>query len=180
MINVHKIYNSKRKIILCSIVFVLVMTSVALATNPLPVPQQQQSGKYTCWASVSSMISAFFNGNSTNNELSILLFVKGGPVDPDNPATAGEPSEVVTAVQEFAGEAGSIYNYAMSYNGIKWQINNDGPVAGGNSYHVVALKGYNDSTNSVIYNDPADGLGHSCSYNYFVNTWGFSACVFWQ
>lgn len=178
MINVHKINHSKWQILLCSLVLVLIMNSVALA-YALSVPQQEQTGTYTCWASVSSMISAFFNGNSTNNELSILMYCKG-PVDKNSPAAAGGPSEVVSAVQQFAGEAGSIYNYAMSYNGIKWQINNDGPVAGGNSYHVVALKGYTDSPSSVIYNDPADGLGHSCSYNYFVNTWGFSACVFWK
>lgn len=125
---------------MCSLVIILVMTSVALAYS-LSVPQQTQKGQYTCWASVSSMISAFFNGNTTDSEYSILLYVKGGPVDPNNPASAGGPSEVVTAVQKFAGKAGSIYNYAMSYNGIKWQINNNGPVAGGNSYHVSGVKG---------------------------------------
>lgn len=169
--------KSKWRIILCSALLLLLITSVALAYN-LPVPQQQQQGNYTCWASCGSMITAHFNGNTTNNELNIVLLRKG-PVDINNPAAMGTVIDTAAGVAYYAGVSGTCANYALSYNGIKWQINNDGPVAAANSSHMRVFKGYNTG-DMVVYNDPWDGLGHAATYNYLVNTWGYSNSAYWK
>jgi len=140
-------------------------------------------GSYTCWACVASMVSAYFLGNTNNYEPDIVLFVKGYPVDPNSPAAAGTVLDTEAGVQYVTGINGSCQTTSLSYTSVKYQINNNGPIGAActSPAHMLCIKGYNDdTTQDVLYNDPADGLGHRCSYDYLINTFGWVNSVFWK
>jgi len=166
-----------------TICIVVLLAGVSYASSrTLSVPQQTQSGGYTCWASTGSMISAFFKGNTTNYENTIFLYIKG-PIDKNSPAAMGTVYDTVNGVKYVTNLQGSVYLTALSYTAVKYQINNNGPIAAAlaNISHMVPIKGYNDdSTQDVLYNDPADGYGHRATYSYFINTWGWSNSGFWK
>ncbi|MEW6182458.1 MAG: papain-like cysteine protease family protein [Bacillota bacterium] len=173
------------KSLLCLFIAFGLLTGIAYAASKtLLVPQQEQQYTYTCWASVGSMISAFFKGNTTNYETSILNYVKPG-VNGNDPAAMGTVQDTKTGVQYITGIAGSVQASALSYTAVKYQINGNGPISAACVYlyggHMLALKGYNDDvTQDVLYNDPADGLGHRCSYSYMINTFGWNNSAFWK
>ncbi|WKV10392.1 C39 family peptidase [Thermoanaerobacterium sp. CMT5567-10] len=48
--------------------------------------------------------------------------------------------------------------------------------------HAMVIKGYDTSTNYVIYNDPWDGYGHGATYSYDVSnsSWYWTDSLFWE
>lgn len=157
------------------------MTSNA-AKKTLSVPQQAQKWNYTCWASCASMTSAYFKGNKTNYESSILKYVKGSSVNGNSPSAMGTVLDIEKGVRYKTGKSGSCKATVPSYTAIRYQINNNGPMVVGLSKkaHAITLKGYNESGSMVLYNDPATGKGHSASYSYLTKTFGMRNHAFWK
>lgn len=152
------------KLLVCSLI-----TSVVLAENKtLYVDEQQKSHDYTCWASVSSMVSDWFNGDTNNRESE----------------DRGNVYDIKSGVNHETGINGSATLRYLSYGAVMNQINNNGPIAAvckNIGPHALLIKGYNDNSgDDVLYNDPDDGDGHRCSYCFMVNTFGWSNSTYWK
>ncbi|MCC3868252.1 papain-like cysteine protease family protein [Terrisporobacter mayombei] len=118
-----KFYKISAMILVSIICIVASFVTSNAANKTLSVPQQAQKWNNTCWASSSSMTSAYFKGNTTNYEKSILQYIKGSSVNGDSISARGTVVDVVKGVKYITGKAGSYKLPAPSYTAIKYQIN---------------------------------------------------------
>jgi len=174
-----------KKLTATALILTVMASSTAVVnagSKTLSVPRQKQQGDYTCWASSGSMISAYLKGNTTNYENTIVLYVKG-PVDVNQPSAMGSIYDTKSGVTYVTGINGSAQLNSLSYTAVKYQINNNGPIAAGcvNISHMVVITGYNDDVSQdVIYNDPGNGLNLRNSYNYFIGYMGWKDSLFYK
>ncbi len=178
----------KKKLIysIISIVLILNLFSVSAfaATKTLSVPRQTQAGSYSCWASCASMVSAYFNGDSRNTELSIIMYVKG-PYDPNQPGSAGDVYDIKDGVKHISGVNGSAQLNFLTWNAVQHQINNNGPIAAaldtGSIGHGIVITGYETGTpNYMYYNDPANGRSYKATNETIYLTYGWANSAFWK
>ncbi len=162
---------SNRILIMASICITILMTfsSTALAARVvLFLPGYEQQGTGWCWAASDKMIIQYIKSSSPSQQ----SLVNNYSTDPDGGASM---SVARTALNDY-GVANSIKNDLLTYTAVNSQINNNRPLfcrlQNGDGWllnHAVVIKGYDTSTNFVIYIDPSDGLGHGITYSRFCD-----------
>lgn len=148
------------------------------------VPAYRQSGTYLCWATRAAMIISYFKGETANNR-DVEIAKAKFKASYDQPAAIEDTRD---AVKNYTNISGSIQNNSLSYTAVQYQINNKGPIGVrtwpkvGDVGHALVIKGYDTNTNAVIYNDPADGLGHSDTYSYVADNtnWTWNGSLFYK
>jgi len=162
------------------ILLIAVITSLGFNLNPawatslsVPIQGQYPYGNL-CWATSSSMIISYFNGENTNRTVTIAQDKYG--LDDFNKTAQIEDSR--NAVNTYAGRYGTISNSALSWLNVKRQIDWGYPIyARWNYYssaHAVVVKGYNEGNYRIIYNNPTStGAEYSENYDWFVSNEDF-------
>ncbi|KAA5806163.1 MULTISPECIES: papain-like cysteine protease family protein [Thermoanaerobacterium] len=169
--------------LLISFVLVFQINSAFAARSVLSVPQySQQPYDNLCWATSTSMIISYFKGDTTDRTVEIAKDKYG-----TNFNQPGYTTDAEYYVKKYTSKAGSIQYNSLSYTAVQYQINHGGPIytriqwtSGGG--HAMVIKGYDTSTNYVIYNDPWDGYGHGATYSYYVSnsSWYWTDSLFWE
>lgn len=173
----------KPLILLLVTLFLFTSVSSALATRDvLSVPEySQQPYDQICWATSAAMVVSFFLDDTTNRNVEIAQ-AEFGEDEFNQPSWNMEPY-----VEDYTGESGSTQSNSLSYTAVQNQVNNDGPIItviywseGGS--HAEVIKGYDTSTDFVLYNDPWDGLGHGATYSYYEDNddWTWDWSLFWR
>lgn len=173
-----------------SLAVVLVLLGVLLcqpattlaARLVLSVPEfSQQPYDQICWATRASMIIAYFKGDTLDRDVAIAQLKYGSNFN--QPGTLADSEYYV---RYYTGRPGSIQYNALSYTAVQYQINNLSPIGTRISWivggaHAEVIKGYDTSIGWVMYNDPWDGLGHGCSYSYYVSnsSWTWTGSLFY-
>ncbi len=175
-------FNKLFVLLLVSSILVLQAGTALAMKNVLNVPQfSQQPYDSICWATRASMIIAYFKGDSIDRDVDIAKAKWGS-----NFNQGGTISDSEYYVRQYTGRAGSIQYNALSYAAVQYQTNHGGPIgtriawtSGG--AHAEVMKGYDTGTGWVMYNDPWDGLGHGCTYGYYVSnsSWTWTGSLFY-
>ncbi|WP_420809010.1 papain-like cysteine protease family protein [Ammonifex thiophilus] len=156
--------------------------TVSATRMVLNVPEfSQQPYDQICWATRASMIIAYFKGDTVDRDVTIAQLKYGSNFN--QPGTLADSEYYV---RYYTGRPGSIQYNALSYTAVQYQINKLSPIGTRISWavggaHAQVIKGYDTATGWVIYNDPWDGLGHGCSYSYYVNnsSWSWTGSLFY-
>lgn len=144
-----------------------------------------------CWATTSSMITAFFKGDELDRKIDIARIYTGSQTDFNK---AGSLLAVQEGISYYMGyRFGSLYQKPLSYKAIKYQINENGPVVvryyyGENKLkgHIVVITGYyeDNKTKVVIYFDPWKAKVQTMDYQRLVrNTtenWTWNQALFYR
>lgn len=165
-------------------IFLMLSSNIPLAARMVfNVPQfSQQPYSYICWATTASMIIAYFKGDTYDRDVAIAKEKYGSNFNQPAPF-----SDVEYFVRKYTGRAGSIKATYLSWTAVQYQINRGGPIGtriawkNGGGGHAEVIKGYDSGTGWVIYNDPWDGLGHGCTYSFYVNNpyWYWTHSLFY-
>ncbi|MDD3269443.1 MAG: papain-like cysteine protease family protein [Syntrophomonadaceae bacterium] len=173
----------RTSVLLVTILFLFICVSSVLATRVvLSVPNySQQPYDSLCWATSASMVISFFLDDTTDRKVEIAQSEFGND-DFNYGSWNMEPY-----VENYTNIAGTTRNNALSYTAVKYQTNNDGPIISviqysDNSTHAEVIKGYDTSTNFVLFNDPWDGDSHGATYSYYLSNsnWDWIWSLFWR
>lgn len=156
-------------VLMISLFTLLSTTNVAWATRKvLTVPQIQQLEPHWCWVATDKGILRRLMGSSPKQkDICYSVFGTYG----DHGATQ---AQALQGLNNF-GVAGWNYGSKLSYTAVKSQINNNHPLyvslwyAPTATSHVNTIRGYDTSTNFILFIDPADGLYHGQTYNGYLN-----------
>lgn len=160
--------------------------SLASATT-LPIAQYQ--GEHACWSAAASIIAHYFiYANSSTTYCSSYetdIYRNKYPI-PYADGLGGTVADIEDGVYLKTNYPGSYSNNPLTYAGIQWQINHDGPVAAGVTMHggghALALRGYlaNSPSPYIYYTDPYDGLYNRSTYSYLCNSLLYASSAWWQ
>ncbi len=170
-----------------TILMIFSNVSFASATT-LSIPQYQSD--FACWSAAASIIANYL---VNNNSSTTWCWAYEQDIYRDkypSPQATGQPGgvdDVVAGVELKTGISGNYSASALTYNGIKWQTDNNGPIEAGvtnmhGGAHGLAIRGYLASSPSpyIYYTDPYDGLYSRATYNYLVNTLGYCNSAWWK
>ncbi|MGI6114487.1 MAG: papain-like cysteine protease family protein [Mahellales bacterium] len=149
--------------------------------NPLSVDEYQSN--FSCWCACASQICGYFENYSTEQDYynceGAIFYYYGGQVN-------GNIDWIEGGVQYITDINGSVQYNPLSWTAVKYQINNDCPIAAAlgdyyGSQHAITIRGYKTENfiNYCYYVDPYDGLYHLRAYNYLVNSWDWANSAFW-
>ena len=137
------------------------------ARKLLSVPAYYQENDGWCWAACDKSIIQFCKGSSPSQQ-TIVNYIPGG----DDGATIEESKQALSHWNVVS----SLQYAALTYNGVQWQINNNCPIwtriqiaQGWVGSHANVLRGYDTSTNYVLFIDPADGDYHGQTYSTYCD-----------
>jgi len=137
------------------------------ARKVLSVPGYSQIYDGWCWASADKSIIQFLKGSSPTLQ-TIVNYIPGG----SDGATISEARQALT----HWNVASSLQSSCLTYNGVQSQINNNHPIwariqqgEGWVASHCNVIRGYDTSSNFVLYVEPTDGSYHGQTYSTYVN-----------
>lgn len=153
------------------------------ARNVLNVPAYFQQYDGWRWAAADKSIIQFLKGSSPSLQ-DIVNSIPGG----SDGATMEESQQVLTN----NGVTSSRQYSSLTYNGVQWQINNNRPIwvrlsqgDGWIALHANVIRGYDTSTNFVLFIDPGDGDYHGQTYSNYCdgvhwdgNWWTWDGTIF--
>ena len=92
-------------------------------------------------------------------------------------------------VKKYSNKSGSIKTTALTYQAVQHQINNNGPIgvcyvykSNPNTGHAVVIKGYDNVTSTVKYNDPWNGKVYTKKYSTLKDNseWTWKQSLFYK
>ncbi len=161
----------------------VVVPNAFAARKVLSVPAYFQQYDGWCWAGADKSIIQYLKGSSPSLQ-TIVNYIPGG----DDGASMSEARQ---ALANWNVTSSLQYN-ALTYQGVQSQINNNHPIwvriqngEGWIASHANIIRGYDTSTNFVLYIDPADGDYHGQTYLSYVsgihldgNFWEWDGSIF--
>ncbi len=138
----------------------------------LEVPKfSQQPHEHLCGAAVASMAAAYLNGDEKDRteEMAKRFF---GEADFNKPLFIEDISE---SIEVFANKKAKIANSPLSFKAVKYQIDLGFPIIvisyhkGLGFSHGEIIIGYDETGETVIYNDPWDGKEKTKPYSDYLD-----------
>ena len=161
--------NKKILSIICLLLLnvVIAVPHAYAARKVLSVPVYSQIDDFSCWAACCKSIIQFCEGSSPSQQ-TIINYIPGG----DNGASLDESKQALAHWNVISSKKSS----ALTYSGVGSQIDNNHPIWAGLSrgggwagQHANVIRGYDTSTNFVLYLDPTGGDYHGQTYSTYVN-----------
>lgn len=172
--------HRKRLLVLC-ITCMMLLTFVlpAYATRVvLSVPAYSQEQTWWCWAACDKMVINYCKSTSPTQS-SIVTYIYGSPVNQG--ASLSQTKSVLTNWNVLSSSTSS----ALTYSQVQNSLNSSCPIIAGltvnGNGHMNVIRGFDTSTSSVLFVDPADGGYHGQGYTDYANGYHYDGNYYtWQ